>query len=256
MDKTTKTVSIPAGLQLNDPIFLNQFIDEQKRLFVVLQDNATAMFYEQDHTEEIVFFLGKQSRLTFFSLITKTGTKKIEIVCTGEGAQARVCGFYLLDGHKKLCLQTKQNHYVQNTKTDLFLRGAVTDSASVNHRGKIFVEKNAQQAKAVQNNKTILLSSGAYVQSCPELQVLNKNVQCSHGTASGQPDEQQLFYLCSRGIPKKIAQRLLLEAFFTLPFAGVDDRSFKKVHSNFFLKNYRRWYEAVAQGFSNSKRKD
>ena len=88
--------------------------------------------------------------------------------------------------------------------------------------------EHACNTQAKQNNKTMLLSPHAHVVSCPQLQVHNKKVSCSHGSAVGQLDEQHLFYLRSRGMNQKAARCLLLRAFLTLPFAKGGVRSCNK----------------------------
>ena len=249
MAKKTDIISITTHLK-NESIFLNQVVPQRKKLIVVVQPDSCITLYEHDRVDELIFFLGANSRLNFFSLITKPGTKKIELNCMGKHSKANVQSFYLLDGNKNVSLHTKQNHVAPHSHTDMQLRGLVTDNAQLIHHGNVFVEKNAQHCTATQKNKTIPLSTDAKIESSPCLEVHNKQVRCTHGSAVGQLDEQQLLYLRSRGLTKKEATRLLLEAFFALPFAGGDAKNQNSTCfgqcSDFFLKRYRRWYERVA----------
>jgi len=213
---------------LNKPIFLNDLVCNKKKVFIVVPDGVSATVYEHDSLQEIVFLLGAKSTLNFFSFITASGTKKIEIICEQEGAQANINGIYLFSENETAFLRTRQRHTARKTKTNLFLRGLLSGCSKVNHHGEIFIDKQACNVEAAQNNKTMLLSPDARVISCPELNVLNKDVRCSHGSAVGQMDKKQLFYLCSRGMQEDVARRLLLHTFLTLPFVQVGDRSFKK----------------------------
>ena len=95
----------------------------------------------------------------------------------------------------------------QNYKTIL------SDSATGVFNGKIFVEKEAQKTDAFQKNNNILLSDKATINAKPQLEIFADDVKCSHGCTIGQLDENAMFYMQQRGIPKKEAKALLMYAF-------------------------------------------
>lgn len=219
LDKNTKTITIPANTKQKDPIFLHE-----KKMVVVLQEGATATIFDHDSVCDLTFHVHAKSTLNFFSTITQAGSKTISIFLHGQFACAYLNGAYLLYENQTCSLQVRQEHLFPNTESLFVLRGALAGTADVSIHGTIFVDKQAKKTKASHQNKTILLSSGAQVQSCPDLAVLNKNVRCSHGSAIGKFDETMLFYMCSRGLTKKMAKRHLLESFLASPFAQLDDK--------------------------------
>ena len=97
----------------------------------------------------------------------------------------------------------------------MVIKGALHDNAFAHYQGNICIEKNASGSYASQENKNILLSNAARVVSVPNLEVLNNEVKCFHGSAIGRFDEEQLFYAACRGIDEKAAEKILLKAFFT-----------------------------------------
>src|SRR5689334_23002318 len=124
----------------------------------------------------------------------------IECVLRGEGAEARIAGVYGLHASNKVRINTVQHHQAAHTRSILVMRGIVRDSAHAYYHGIIRVEKDAHNADASQENKNMLMSNMARAVSEPQLEVLTNDVRCFHGSAVGRCDNEQLFYLQSRGI--------------------------------------------------------
>ena len=101
------------------------------------------------------------------------------------------------------------------------MKGVLSGTAYAHYHGTVRMEKEARGAYASQENKNMLLSSGARALSVPSLEVLTHDVHCFHGSAIGRFDEEQLLYAGSRGIDEKTAQRLLLHAFFADLFSDM-----------------------------------
>jgi Fe-S cluster assembly protein SufD len=109
--------------------------------------------------------------------------------------------------------RTLQDHVSPRTASDLLYKNALDDKARCTFGGLIRVEPHAHFTDAYQKVRNLLLSDDAEANSMPGLEILADNVRCTHGATSGQIDEDEMFYLRSRGIPSKIAQRLIVTGF-------------------------------------------
>jgi Fe-S cluster assembly protein SufD len=152
-----------------------------------------------------------------------------EINLLEPGASGRVSGFYFTNGHQHLDLDTQQNHLAKDTVSDLLYKGALLDQSRSVWQGMVYVAPGAIGTDGYQANRNLILSKGARADSIPGLEILADDVRCSHGATVGKIDENELFYLLSRGIPQKEAEQLIVMGFFTpimerIPFEGVRDR--------------------------------
>lgn len=132
----------------------------------------------------------------------------------GRGATALMSGVYFVDGTQHIDYDTEQNHVVGYSKSDLLYKGAVKDKARVVWQGNIRVYPNAQRSDAYQANRNLALSHDARTDSIPGLEIEANDVRCTHGSAVSQIDREEVFYLMSRGIPERIAEQLIVNAFF------------------------------------------
>ena len=128
----------------------------------------------------------------------------------GRGAQIALRGIFCATGDQKMIIESLQNHTSVDTQSEVLLRGFVADAATLCYKGTIAIDAYAVNTQARQEHKTLLLSDKASVESVPVLEVLNKEVQCSHASAIGKLDEQALLYLQSRGLDRVYAQQMLL----------------------------------------------
>jgi Fe-S cluster assembly protein SufD len=152
-----------------------------------------------------------------------------ELDLVGEGATARMSGFYFTDGEQHLDHDTQQNHLAPHTTSDMFFKGAVKDHSRSVWQGMIYVAPGAQKTDGYQANRNLVLSPKARADSIPGLEILADDVRCTHGATVGKIDAEQVFYLQSRGIPYPDAERLIVEGFFDpimqrIPFEGVRER--------------------------------
>ncbi|MEM9490475.1 MAG: SufD family Fe-S cluster assembly protein [Myxococcota bacterium] len=125
-----------------------------------------------------------------------------------------------------LDFRTFQTHVAPNTHSDLVFKGALDGSSRSIYTGLIRIEPNASGVEAYQTNRNIKLSEHAWAESVPNLEIENNDVKCSHASAVGPIDDEQKFYLESRGVPTEVAERLVVQGFFadivaTLPHAGL-----------------------------------
>ncbi|NLA37470.1 MAG: Fe-S cluster assembly protein SufD [Actinobacteria bacterium] len=132
----------------------------------------------------------------------------------GRGSTGRISALYLGDRHQMHDLRTFQNHEARDTSSDLLFKGAVDGSSHAVYTGLIHVGEGAAGTNANQTNRVITLSDAASAESVPNLEIHHNDVRCSHATAVGPIDEEQRFYLESRGVPPEHAERLVVNGFF------------------------------------------
>ncbi|HQF96744.1 MAG TPA: SufD family Fe-S cluster assembly protein, partial [Microthrixaceae bacterium] len=132
----------------------------------------------------------------------------------GRGATGRMSALYLGDGDQMHDLRTFQTHEARDTTSDLLFKGALDDRAHAVYTGMIRVDHEGQGSNANQTNRVIKLSDDAWAESVPNLEINHNDVRCSHATAVGPIDEDQRFYLESRGVPPEAAERLVVNGFF------------------------------------------
>ncbi len=160
------------------------------------------------------------------SRLTKTFA---DLDLLGEGAEGRMSGFSFIEDSQHLDYDTQQNHLAPHTTSDLLFKCALEDKSRSVWQGMIYVAPGAQKTDGYQANRNLLLSRKARADSIPGLEILADDVRCTHGATAGKVDPDQLFYLRSRGLPQKDAERLIVEGFFTpimerIPFEGVRTR--------------------------------
>jgi Fe-S cluster assembly protein SufD len=165
-----------------------------------------------------------------FSAVGSHLTKNFsEIDLDGEGATGKMSGFYFANGEQHLDHDTQQNHNAAHTTSDLLFKGALRDKSRSVWQGMIYVAPGAQKADGYQANRNLVLSRGARADSIPGLEILTDDVRCTHGATVGQLDEEQIFYLMSRGMPRAESEKVVVDGFFDpvlqrIPFEGVRER--------------------------------
>lgn len=152
-----------------------------------------------------------------------------EITLHGQGSEGKMSGFFFTNNHQHLDHDTQQNHLAPNTTSDLLFKGALLDESRSVWQGMIYVAPEALKTDGYQANRNLILSRNARADSIPGLEILADDVRCTHGATIGKIDPDMLFYLVSRGIPQKEAEKLIVEGFFDpimerIPFEGVRNR--------------------------------
>jgi Fe-S cluster assembly protein SufD len=147
----------------------------------------------------------------------------------GRGATGNLQAVYFGEEDQTLDFRTFQDHVAPDTTSNLLFKGVVGDRSRSVYTGRIKVEKEARGTNAFQTNRNIKLSEDAWAESVPNLEIENNDVHCSHASTVGPIDEDQRFYLESRGVPPRIAERLVVAGFFDeviaqLPVPGVAER--------------------------------
>ncbi len=131
----------------------------------------------------------------------------------GEGGRSDLLAVAVAKKQQEFDARTLQDHVSPHTASDLLYKNALDDRARTIFGGLIRVEPHAHFTDAYQKVRNLLLSDDAEANSMPGLEILADNVRCTHGATSGQLDEDELFYLRTRGIPVSVAQRLIVTGF-------------------------------------------
>ncbi len=152
--------------------------------------------------------------LSEVGLGAKLGRFHLDVDFVGNGSTAKVYGAYFGEEDQTLDYRYFMNHIGRHTRSDMFLKGAVEDNALSVFTGMIRIEETGQKTEAFQTNRNLILSSGASAQSVPNLEILANDVMCGHGSTVGPLDEDQRYYLMSRGLTPESADRLQVRGFF------------------------------------------
>jgi Fe-S cluster assembly protein SufD len=172
--------------------------------------------------------IGRDASLRSFcaSLGAATGRVRADALLGGQGGEALLVAGYFGTGDQVHDLRTVQDHVAPRTSSQLLCMGAVTDHARSVYVGLTRVRNGAHGADAFQTNRNLVLSDGAHADSVPNLDIEENEVRCSHASTVGPIDEDQRYYLESRGIDPSVAERLIVLGFFNdlsarVPIASV-----------------------------------
>ena len=154
---------------------------------------------------------------SYSNLLMNMGAKlsrsTVQNMMIGEHAECTLYGLNLLEGKQHADVTICVEHQAPNCKSEQFYRSALKDWSVGVFQSKSHVHENAQKTNAKQMSNALLLSPTATMNTKPELEIYADDVECAHGATTGQLDDEQLFYLRSRGIPEEQAKDLLIEAF-------------------------------------------
>jgi Fe-S cluster assembly protein SufD len=168
---------------------------------IALQMNSTTVDHDASAMSLNLHLGGKYSRFESLSRLI------------GEGGRSDLLAVAVAKHQQEFDARTLQDHASPHTASDLLYKNALDDRARTIFGGLIRVEPHAHFTDAYQKVRNLLLSDDAEANSMPGLEILADNVRCTHGATSGQIDADEMFYLRTRGIPPKVAQRLLVTGF-------------------------------------------
>jgi Fe-S cluster assembly protein SufD len=161
------------------------------------------------------FHLQKESKVSS-NIITLNGgftRNNLEVSLLESNSHADLNGLYLVDSNQHVDNQVFIDHAAPNCFSNQLFKGILDDQARAVFSGRILVRRDAQQTLAYQNNKNLLLTDDAKVNTQPHLEIYADDVKCSHGATVGQLDPEAMFYLRSRGICERSARQLMMLAF-------------------------------------------
>ena len=160
--------------------------------------------------------LGRDStgRIGEVGLGARLSRLDLGVSLAGAGASTEVVGLYFGERDQVLDYRMVIDHVGPNTSSDVFLKGAVEDEARSVFTGLLKIQKDAVRSSAFETNRNLVLSEGAKAHSVPNLEILCNDVVCGHGSSVGPLEEDQLYYLQSRGLSRPRAERVLVRGFF------------------------------------------
>lgn len=172
----------------------------------------------------------RDSRFTVhtISLEGKILRNNLNVAVQGENCETNLNGLYLVHGSQHVDNHTYVDHIAPNCNSRENYKGVMDDQSTAVFNGKVMVQTNAQKINAFQSNQNILLSDDATINSKPELEIYADDVQCAHGSTTGQLDEEAVFYLRSRGISETSAKKMMIKAFLFDVLGDIKLNSFKE----------------------------
>jgi len=145
-----------------------------------------------------------------------------------------VNGIMLLNGNQHHELKTNINHKYENCKSSQLIKSVLLDKSSGTFQGKIYVDKRAQKTNGYQLSKALILSENSEFNSKPELEIYADDVKCSHGSTTGNIDENSIFYLMSRGLTREQANKMIVEGFLNEVIETITESDIKLLISKLF----------------------
>ena len=150
---------------------------------------------------------------------------KLDVHLVGEGAEANVYGAYVCGGEEKVKIAVDMYHDLPHCNSRQLFKGIAGGVSKVDFYGKIIVAQDAQRTEAYQENHNILLTDGAKVDTKPQLEIYADDVKCSHGATIGRLNEEEQFYMRSRGISLEDAKVLQMISFIAPVLENIQDES-------------------------------
>lgn len=217
-NSSAKIIFSHEKLSKSSELLESSFVNSVTEIF--LEENSHLSFYLLEnknsfHINSINAEMKSNAKAEFFTL-TKGGNivrNNLKISLNGENCEAQLNGLYIGKNENHIDNHTVVEHKKPNSYSNELYKGIMTGKSTGVFNGKVHVDKDAQKTNAYQQNQNILLSDDATINSKPELEIYADDVKCSHGSTTGQIDEEAIFYLRSRGIEEEKAKQLLIRAF-------------------------------------------
>ena len=209
------------------------FLSEKAKLTYLKEQDLSD---ETTHIDQTFVFQEGESHAETFTLSLNGGIVRnnLHFYINGEQVVSNLNGLYVPAGHQLMDSHTIVDHRMPNSESNEFYKGILMDHSTGVFNGKIFVRKDAQKTNAFQSCRNVLASNKATMNTKPQLEIWADDVKCSHGTTTGQLNEESLFYMRSRGISLQAAKTLLLLAFAQevidkIPFETVKQELSEKI---------------------------
>ena len=200
----------------SNPVLTNAvteiFVDTHANVdyYKIQNDVATASLVDNTYIEQQKESYCSVHTFSFGGNITRNNLNFFQ---KGEHINSVLKGVTITEGKQHVDHHTLVHHIEPNCESHQDYKGIYNDRSTGVFNGKVVVEKEAQKTNAYQQNNNILISDKATINAKPQLEIFADDVKCSHGCTIGQLDDQALFYMQQRGIPKKEANALLMYAF-------------------------------------------
>ena len=216
-EQASEATLIESYVSVGGESYLNDAVME-----IVVEDSARLQHFriQRESTEafHIAFIraqLGKNANYdtTAINLGAVLSRHDIDVTMDAEGAECSVDGLYMVDGRQHTDTHSVIDHRQPRCTSHQLYKGILDGRSRAVFNGKVFVRHGAQQTDARQTNKNLLLSNEARVDTKPQLEIFADDVKCAHGAAIGRLDEDEVFYLESRGINPTLARNILTYGF-------------------------------------------
>ncbi len=212
-----KAALLESYVATSDAMYLTNAVTE-----VSIGDGATLHHYRIQREGRRAYHVGtveatqaRDSHYVSFSFAIGAALSRTNIYTKldGDGCGATLNGLYMLDGEQHCDHQTQILHAQPNCYSRELYKGILDGRSHGVFNGKVYVEPIAQKTDGKQTNNTLLLSERAQIDTKPQLEIFADDVKCTHGATVGRLDDQALFYMKSRGVPRELARQLLTYAF-------------------------------------------
>ena len=201
----------------------------------------TEVIFVQDgqFTRSVEVQSGEKAEMVLLVLPGVSCDIKLDVKLAGEGSEANVYGAYVCGGSERVKIAVDMHHDLPHCNSRQLFKGVAGGTSKVDFYGKIIVAQDAQRTEAYQENHNILLTDGAKVDTKPQLEIYADDVKCSHGATIGRLNEEEQFYMRSRGITLEDAKVLQMISFIAPVLENIKDEAER---------------EAVAQQFEDAVR--
>ena len=190
-------------------------------------------------TRKMEVMSGQRADMVLLVLPGVSCDVKLDVRLAGEGAEANIYGAYVCGGDEKVKISVDMHHDLPHCNSRQLFKGIASGASKVDFYGKIIVAQDAQRTEAYQENHNILLSDGANVDTKPQLEIYADDVKCSHGATIGRLNEEEQFYMRSRGISLEDAKVLQMISFIAPVLENIEEEAER---------------EAIAQQFEDAVR--
>lgn len=178
-------------------------------------------FIDLNKLNQPIVKLSKPGRYVAY-VENRSGNFVFEI--TSENVDLEIYGLFHGKQSEEYIVHTVQHHKSPNSKSNLLIRGVFEDESKFHYTGLVKIDKKAQKSHAYQKNQNLILSDGVFVESEPFLEIEANDVFCTHGSTTGKINEDQLYYMTSRGVSREEAKKLIVQGFLEEIRQSVDQK--------------------------------
>ena len=233
LDRSSEATILESHIAFNDQIiyFTNALTD------IFLGEDATLHYSKAQKESLNAFHIGqtrvsqeRNSNYDGFTLTTGSQLTRnnLNIFLNGEGAGAILNALYSIYDKQHVDNHTSVDHRVPNCTSNQLYKGILNNDSRAVFNGKVFVRPIAQQTNSYQLNKNLLLGNKCRIDTKPQLEIFADDVKCTHGATIGQLDENEMFYLQTRCIPRNVATKMLVHGFVDDLFSTIKNKSIRQ----------------------------
>jgi Fe-S cluster assembly protein SufD len=198
---------------------------EQKKTLLLETLENTEIILEEDANLTIVAFLEKGWQKP---VRPPGGPKKLTFTFKEKNSVLNFIGIIIAKKNNSFQFETISNHVSQHTKSFYNIRSVLFDKSEIDYKGTLIIEKTAQHTDTHLSHRNLSFSNEAKIKTIPCLEIEANNVHAGHSAAIGKIDKDQLFYMQSRGITTKNAEKILTKSFLWSDLDKIEDKKIKQ----------------------------